>query len=1125
METLIIYHLPNTDPPQFTVERSDGMKSDPVAIQSPFEYPVKDRPNTHLVKELQWYLEDFLTRPYPPDTDVAMRITEALDDWGKSAFTSLFDNTAAREMFDHATENGLENLNLQVMSDVPLILQWPWEALFDPESSYLSIACKIERRLNRVRDPIPIPPDIPKDKINILLVVARPYEQDVKYRSISRPIVELIESLKIPAFVHILRPPSFTELRNHLKDKKGFYHIVHFDGHGGYGRRASSPTSASRHRYNGAKGVLVFETENGEPEEVETDRLSALLIDCAVPIVALNACRSAMLDKQADDPFASVAASLLKAGIRSVVAMSYAFYVSGAQEFLPSFYSELFKSGDLSSAVRAGRHQMFDHKGRTCSCGKYDLNDFIVPVVFQQERFDLSFIKDVPRKDTETESVIPDVLTDTKNPYGFIGRDSEILELERAIRKDVPAVLIQGLGGVGKSTLARGFVKWLYQTGGIDSCVWLEFNEIRSAEYVINQMITQTIGDKYVSPDINTNIATILNIYERYRIITVWDNFENACGIPGTYINPNLDKDDQALLLTLLQKCWNKKGKFIITSRSEEEWLDTNRMKIPIHGLSGEEAWEYCDKIIKNLGIRINRKSKEFSELMDMLGGHPLAMRIVLPRIEKLGVAGAKHALEENIKYLGPSAEALYSTIKLIMDQIDNKYTSLLILCGFHDKYFFSNMLALMVERFDKKLTESQVMNFLEILVKGGVLNNLESIVYEMHPALTSYLRSTLYRNITPEIISKWDIAFIEVMANLASELASLKYYEQKIPFYYMNANLHNAYIKSKEIDLFFYTEVLAKAISSFAFNSGNYTEAKKLILDIISQCKNNELLLEYYYYQLGIIAQEQRDFKNAELWHLKSLELSERAGHEHGIARTYYQLGRINEEQRNFEEAKTRYNKSLEIDERTGNKINASNAYHQLGMIAQEQRDLKTAEIWHKKSLEIKEKSGDQSGTAASYHQLGIISVEQHNFKEAENWFRKALEIDAKLGNEKGAAITYQELGILAMEQNNFKTAEDLIRKSLSIKEKLGDLNNAAITYLNMGALSNLQGRFIECTDWLIKALLIFIRFDNQYYIEGTMANIVINYKNAPDEIQPTLRKMWEDAGLGEFPQIPDSE
>ncbi len=77
--------------------------------------------------------------------------------------------------------------------------------------------------------------------------------------------------------------------------------------------------------------------------------------------VVLNACQSGMVDAAAETAFASVAASLLRAGTRGVVAMAYSLFVSGAQEFLPDFYCRLFETGNVAEAVRAGRNNLRYH--------------------------------------------------------------------------------------------------------------------------------------------------------------------------------------------------------------------------------------------------------------------------------------------------------------------------------------------------------------------------------------------------------------------------------------------------------------------------------------------------------------------------------------------------------------------------------------------------------------------------------------------------------------------------------------------------------------------------------------------------------------------------------------------
>ncbi|GBC60613.1 hypothetical protein DENIS_1570 [Desulfonema ishimotonii] len=630
--TLIIRHV-SSEPDRFQVFRLKDSKStpEPVEITPPDTFPVEGRPNTHLTADLRWYLENFLDYPFHPDTDVADRVLDSLKAWGEQAFDALFGDRDGSLMLHDATQRGYQALHLQISGDDPRILAWPWEALRDPKAGVFAHICQIERRLNTPLDPLPLSEALPKNQVNILLITARPYENDVQYRSVSRLLVELVEKYDLPAGVHVLRPPTFENLREHLRENPDFYHILHFDGHGAYGH--VSPDAGSGFTFRGKEGCLVFEKEDGEADPVRADQLSTLLREHAVPAVVLNACQSGMIDEQADDPFASVASSLLKSGVRSVVAMAWSLYVSGAQVFLPEFYRRLFETGAVAQAARAGRQKMFEKPERVCPREKYHLQDWLVPVVYQQDPADFSFAaarkKNSGIKDLKLEdSRLPPEVRDAENPYGFIGRDRAILELERAMRAKPAGILVHGLGGVGKTTLARGFVKWLDDTQGLgNGCFWFAFNEIRSADYVFNRMGEAIFGKEFAAASPAQKMAALPRAFKENPFVIVWDNFESVCGIPGTDVTPFLPEDDRNELLRFLKTIRGGKTKVIITSRSEEDWLGIERRKIGISGLTGEEQWLFLEEIIGDMGIRINRDDADLVKLMELLNGHPLSMR------------------------------------------------------------------------------------------------------------------------------------------------------------------------------------------------------------------------------------------------------------------------------------------------------------------------------------------------------------------------------------------------------------------------------------------------------------------------------------------------------------------
>ena len=1164
---LVVHHQPGSDPPLFQVVRQrDSKASQPTVVPSPFGFPVAGRPNSDLMRELQWYLETFLDYPFPPETDHAERVLKALRDWGEQAFQALFGDRAAGRMFDAATANDYSRLHLQISSDDPQVLSWPWEALRDPELGFLGHTCQIERRLNTVRDPQDLPDSLPNDRVNILLVVARPYgQQDVRFRSIARPLVELIEKEKLPAYVELLRPPTFENLREHLREHPSFYHILHFDGHGSYSAAAPGSTG---YTFQGPEGKLVFETDEAEPYLVTAEKLSSLLKECAVPGVVLNACQSAMVGGDSHDPFASVATALLRAGMRNVVAMAYSLYVSGAQQFLPAFYRRLFEAGSVAVAVRAGRQQMWEHDKRTCVRGEFPLQDWLLPVLYQQDPLSFSFVADAHKQFVPPASNLPQELRSETSPYGFIGRDSAVLELERAMRRPPAGILIQGLGGVGKTTLARGFLQWLDQTGGLGSgCFWFSFQEIRSAEYVFNRLGEALCGGNFPVLLMEQKIQALKGVLHEHRFLLVWDNFESAAGIAGTAIAPNLPDTDRKLLAQLLDELRGGATKVLITSRSPEDWLGPQRRYVlPLSGLDREERWEYCNAILRDLGKTIDRNDKDLVKLMDFLGGHPQAMRAILPRLEKMTAAQVLGALHSNLtgqKVGGNDSEArLNATLKFVEQSVPQELRPLITLLGMHEGFVEANLLEVMAKEEDAAWTRAKVDALTQAFVSAGLLREVGRSIYEMHPLLTSYLRTIRLPDVQHDNRDGWVRAFVKIMATVADRLAPLEHHRQRWPFHFHSRNFHHALSEAERLEMCTEMAALTQSIAFFGLNTRSFAAASRQferLAEIEASCGNSKGEAAAFH-QLGVIAQRQRDLVAAKQWYRKALTVWEKLPDEHGAAMTYHQLGMVAEEEREFVVAEQQCRKALAVWKKLGDEPNAAKTYHQLGIVAQQQHHFPAAKQWYRKALAIKEKLGDEQEAAITYHQLGMVAQTQRDFAAAEQWYRKVLVIEEKSGNEHGiattyhqlgriawarrdfaaagqlyhmalatweklgdettAATTYQQLGIFAQEQRDFVLAEQWYRKSLAIQKKVGDKRSAAFTYEQLGILSGLQGKHAESGAYLIKCVLLFFQTQDHDEAARNATNFMMTYKMASHEEQEKLEAMWKEAGLGDLPK-----
>jgi len=960
---LQIRHIPTPDDiPQFVVVY-DGKQSKPVSIKSPWEIMVGTQT---LQQGLQWYLEEFLKLPEGFRAR-AENVQAALSQWGRGCFDALFEGGQARDWYRDAQKNFF-NLKLEIVSNDAAVLSWPWEALKSSQDGcFQALQCLIQRRLDSVGDILPLS-NLPDDELNVLYIIARPKGDVLDFQTQARPLIDFAKNEGWPIHIDVLRPPTFKRLEEVLEEKP--YHIVHFDGHGNFN--------------NADGGVLVFENDDGDhsADFVSAGKMGELLRRYNIPVMVFDACKSAAQAEKAKDPFASVAVSLLKAGVHSIVANSYSIYASSAKIFVPAFYKRLLKTGSIADAVQAGRREMFGKQERDTYYGKISLQDWIVPVLYQHEDDFLPRLKSGRKQ----ESALPIEIRGLGD-YGFIGRDSAIHQLERAIRRKPAGILIHGTAGEGKTTLTKGFLQWLEDTNGLgNGAFWFSFEDIRSADYIVNTLADALFWTEAMALPTEQKLGIVTQALRDNCFFIIWDNFELVSGIPGTEVYALLPDEDREMLKHFLNRLKGGKTKVLITSRSrEEDWLPLQDCyRLPLGGLQGEELWQYCNAVVSDLGLTLNREDKAYHELLKMLAGNPLAIRAILLRLAEPGRTASQLVAElENAFNVAVGDEEnkkrLQAALSVFGRGLDSAFAPVLRLLGLHEHFADADLIDDMLKATGGDTPTNQCFAALE---RAGFCRQIGNRIYQLHPALRSFL-ARLYPANEDE-----QRAFVDVMGSLADTYTPKQLHDQRGVFALFGANFHRALRLA--LDMRIYVLALTQALAAYAKNTRNFSEADRMFIQLAEAAKEyDEVGWESpAYHQLGNVALTRRELASAEEWYKKSLDISLKHGDEHGAARTYHQLGRVVEERREFAVAEEWYKKSLDISLKQGNEHGAALTYHQLGVVALERRELASAEEWYKKSLDISLKQGDEHSAASTYHQLGRVAEERREFAVAEEWY-----------------------------------------------------------------------------------------------------------------------------------------
>ncbi len=341
------------------------------------------------------------------------------------------------------------------------LVSYPWELLHNGEHFLLASGVfTLTRALLRLEEPagseLPVHPPFRMLYISSSPLNCQQLETEHSYQALEQALDALRENDQV--FLDRLEQPTFGNLVEYLNLHGGAgtlednetalpCYVVHFDGHGGYGRlcpaescsklneataRACTQCNAALSRVK-AQTYLCFCDDQGYNSYIGTQALRELFLSSDVRLAVFSACDTALFMKEhthnthnSHNPHhpnrrpavnATLATALVTAQVPAVVAMPFSLQDDLSQIFMSHFYGALAQGRTLEEALSRARHAMLPkHQG------------WFIPVLYRhvseghEEPVALLAIRDAP---DEHDHLFPHLEVTTT----FVGRERELREI------------------------------------------------------------------------------------------------------------------------------------------------------------------------------------------------------------------------------------------------------------------------------------------------------------------------------------------------------------------------------------------------------------------------------------------------------------------------------------------------------------------------------------------------------------------------------------------------------------------------------------------------------------------------------------------------------------------------
>ncbi|KAI6080082.1 hypothetical protein F4821DRAFT_104114 [Hypoxylon rubiginosum] len=719
-----------------------------------------------------------------------------------------------------------------------------------------------------------------------------------------------------------------------------------------------------------------------------------------------------------------------------------------------------------------------------------------------RSRWETEVRVDTARKNNVAQFSLPLNLSQVTDVPRFVAREDELKQMHEILGKggERRTVILHGLGGMGKTQLAREYIK--RHRIQFSAAIWLNARDVASLQQSFMQAAQQIhrqypsviyVGNAVQNRDVDEGVEAVKRWLEEpanTRWIVVYDNYDNPKFGVTKDIHRRSNRDASGTMLAeerdqtvaqdedLTQRAFDIRpflpgtyhGAVIITTRSSEVKLGAHIKIVKLADLKSSL------EILASTSHRQELDNDEAAcRLARRLDGLPLALATAGAYLEGVPSttftdyltsydASWRQLQESSPQILSYEDRALYSTWNLSFTHIQHQNpasATLLRLWAYFDnedlwyellreglssngKDYVHGIVADKI-RFDGAIRVLYNHGLVEVDASMRELGS-ESQGYSMHGCVHAWTQHILNKDEDEESIE---------MARVAMECVG-------------------SHVPGQDEREYWFTQ---RRLLKHADRCWVRIELSK-----------EEEGDEWVYGTLGILYADQGRLAEAETMYKRALEGKEKAwGRDHtSTLDTVNNLGLLYKSQGRLAEAEAMYKRALEGKEKAWGRDHTStlDTVNNLGILYADQGRLADAEAMYERALEGYEKAWgrDHTSTLNTVNNLGLLYANQGRLGDAETMYKRALEgYEKAWGPEHTSTLnTVNNLGLLYANQGRLPEAETMYKRALEGYEKawgpehtstLNTVNNLGLLYADQGRLPEAEAMYKRALEGYEKA------------------------------------------------------